>query len=147
MGLDMYLTKEIYIAARYSHREVAGECKITIRGTPVNIDFNKIETITMSVGYWRKANAIHNWFVQNCQDGEDNCEKFAVSTKQLIQLRELCKKAIETEDASLLPPVGGFFFGNTEINEYYWQDLKDTIEILKDVQEKDYDDYFYQSSW
>ena len=26
------------------------------------------------VAYWRKANAIHSWFVENCQDGVDECQ-------------------------------------------------------------------------
>ena len=25
------------------------------------------------VGYWRKANAIHGWFVRNVQNGKDDC--------------------------------------------------------------------------
>jgi len=65
-------------------------------------------------------------------------------------LRELCQRAIDTRDGSLIPPQGGFFFGSTEIDEYYWQDLKETIEILDalDLDSKDYNvDYEYHSSW
>ena len=33
----------------------------------------------------------------------------------------------------LLPSRGGFFFGSTEYDEYYMQDIEDTIEIIKNV--------------
>ena len=31
-------------------------------------------SILEDVGYWRKANAIHNYFVQRCQNGVDECQ-------------------------------------------------------------------------
>lgn len=32
-------------------------------------------SIWKEIGYWRKANHIHKWFVDCVQDGEDDCEK------------------------------------------------------------------------
>ena len=55
-----------------------------------------------------------------------------------------------------LAPVEGFFFGTTEINESYWEDLEITKQIVSDVlAEMDEDaknpdswvDYYYTSSW
>lgn len=43
------------------------------------------------VGYWRKANQIHNWFVCNVQDGEDDCGCYEVGKEQLEDLLERCK--------------------------------------------------------
>ena len=43
-----------------------------------------------SVGYWRKANAIHKWFVDNVQDGEDNCDYYEVTKEQLEELLDIC---------------------------------------------------------
>ena len=43
------------------------------------------------VGYWRKANQIHNWFVENVQDGEDDCGSYEVSKWQLEELLDICK--------------------------------------------------------
>ena len=43
----------------------------------------------------------------------------------------------------------GFFFGSTHYDEYYWQDLLDTIEICKRALEV-YDSHssiYYKSSW
>lgn len=41
---------------------------------------------------WRKANQIHNWFVENVQDGQDDCGCYEVTKEQLETLIELCMK-------------------------------------------------------
>ena len=41
---------------------------------------------------WRKANQIHNWFVENVQDGKDDCGCYEVTKEQLETLLELCMK-------------------------------------------------------
>jgi hypothetical protein len=51
-----------------------------------------------------------------------------------------------------LPPAEGFFFGSTEIDEWYWQDIDETIEQLTKVLahkqgEHEYLRFIYQSSW
>lgn len=51
------------------------------------------------IGYWRKANAIHNWFVENVQNGVDDCGEYEVSKSDLKELLSLCK---EVKDNSVL---------------------------------------------
>lgn len=100
--------------------------------------------------YWRKANAIHNWFVTNVQKGEDDCDTYNVSVEQLVELKNLCVKAQNTKDPNLLPPREGFFFGSTDIDEWYWESIQDTIEQitrileLPDLVELNFS---YHSSW
>lgn len=137
---------------------------------------DKISTIEEEVGYWRKANAIHKWFVDNVQDGEDDCREYYVEWEQLEELLKICKdvKALhenkeegidEQTPETLLPTQSGFFFGGTDYDEYYFQDIKDTIKILEplvELNKKIHDDvydkskphkrldipsYWYQSSW
>lgn len=137
MGLDMFLTKHIFIGAEYGG--VTGKIELARDGEPFNIDISKVSTVVESVAYWRKANAIHNWFVQTLANGEDNCQPIYCTIDDLKKLLGICEKimAVPTEElrselaAKLLPPCEGFFFGSTKIDEYYWEDLKYTIEILK----------------
>ena len=49
------------------------------------------KSIIEEVGYWRKANAIHKWFVDNIQDGEDDCGYYEVAPEQLEELLNICK--------------------------------------------------------
>jgi hypothetical protein len=94
---------------------------------------NKIEL--KEVAYFRKINSIHGWFVKYIQDDIDNCAYYSLEGS----------KAIETKDASLIPPTKGFFFGSYEIDDYYWEDLQKAKTALSNL---DFDkSYMYHSSW
>ena len=154
MGLDMYLTKETYIGAEFKHRQIEGTIFITKAGVRVPIDFNQISEITESVASWRKANAIHKWFVDNVQNGDDDCGKHHVTVDQLRQLVKVCKEVLKDHSKAreLLPPQGGFFFGSTEIDEWYFEDLKSTVKqltpVIKECSSDNFDvTLYYQSSW
>lgn len=52
-------------------------------------------SIIEQVGYWRKANHIHNWFVENVQDGQDDCEYHQEVTKEILEeLLYVCKMVL-----------------------------------------------------
>lgn len=103
------------------------------------------------VAYWRKANAIHGWFMQLTD--EDNCTPVHVSMNALVQLRDDVQKVLDEGSMEAvmeyLPPTPGFFFGDTEVNEYYWMELKDTLTKLNDIIENSSDDqeFEYCASW
>jgi len=159
MGLDMYLTKKIYIGANYEHNKITGVIDLKKDGEPIPVDLSKLVYIEERAGYWRKANAIHNWFVENVQDGTDDCRSYYVSHEKLEELRDLCKdilskvelvdgKVIANPDVCAdLPTTSGFFFGGTEYNEWYVQDLKDTVAICEEALQDPNGEFEYQSSW
>jgi len=149
MGLDMYLDKEVYVGGNFEHREVKGVVDISIRGKKHNIPLNKISTISLRAGYWRKANHIHNWFVDNVQNGVDECQKSWVTLEQLTELKGVCERVLKNRELAgeLLPTIGGFFFGSTEYDKYYFDDIKDTIKIINECLKDNSGDYYYQSSW
>lgn len=110
------------------------------------------------IGYWRKANAIHQWFVDNCADGQDDCRPVYVSIEDAEKLLKICKEVLATPDkaAELLHTQSGFFFGGTEYDEWYFEDIKYTVELLESViefvksQETNLDCYWdilYEASW
>lgn len=187
MGLDMRLSKRTYVK-NWEHMKPEEKVQVKLSGNEkkikgINID--KITNIEEEVMYWRKANAIHKWFVDNCGDGEDNCQEIYVSRDDLKKLLSICETIIEkcplvkgkvkngeTFDAKtkkfipimqegkvltnievakeLLPTQEGFFFGSTDYDEYYMEDLKRTVEVLKPIvenMEDDYGDYYYCASW
>lgn len=103
------------------------------------------------VMYWRKVNAIHNWFVQNVQDGVDECEPHEVTIENLKTLRDLCATVLENRHLAeeLLPTTSGFFFGSTEYNEWYFDGLADTVNVFDDLLAEAAEDeiFIYRSSW
>lgn len=101
--------------------------------------------------YWRKANAIHNWFVENVQDGVDECNEYDVSVEKLKELLNICNDVLEDNDLAetLLPTQGGFFFGTTDYDEWYFENVAKTAVFLTNTI-AEYDDkevFVYWSSW
>jgi hypothetical protein len=151
MGLDMYLTAKKYVSDfgfRPKHKELNASIKESLGfGTE---DYGYIQ-VELEVAYWRKSNEIHAWFVDNVQKGTDDCGTYYVSKEKLTELRDLAKKALETKDDTLLPTRSGFFFGPTDIDEYYWEDLAETVsklsKVLEDARLQDDWSLYYHSSW
>lgn len=154
MGLDMYLNKRVFIGANYEYRKVKGNINITMGedDTPININFNKLYSTEEEIGYWRKANHIHNWFVENVQSGNDDCDTYSVSLEDLKELLNVCNKILEDSSLAeeLLPRTQGFFFGSIEYDEYYYDSIRYTISVLKEAIEgfiPGITTYYYRSSW
>ena len=150
MGLDMYLDKRTYVK-QWDHIDESKQynVEVTRGGEPTNIDPKKVKYIIEEAGYWRKANAIHKWFVDNCQDGVDDCRDAYVGFKELQTLLDLCRIVIidKSKAEQLLPSTSGFFFGNTEYDEWYYNDIQNTIDILEKALEDKDGEYYYSSSW
>ena len=73
-----------------------------------------------------------------------------MSKEKLSELLALAKRAYSEKDPNLLPPSDGFFFGGTQIDEWYWNDLDTTIQQLERVlslPNLDELDLEYQASW
>jgi len=141
MGLDMYLTAQRH-AWTY-------EKAPRITGIPKGFEMSSIR---VNAAYWRKANAIHNWFVVNVQKGVDDCGEYDVAFEQLIELRDICSRVLADYSLAptLLPSKSGFFFGSTEYASWYFEDLKDTVDqinkIVKAFDKKKWH-LVYQASW
>ena len=118
--------------------------------------------IMQQVAYWRKANAVHKWFVDNVQNGIDDCCYHREVTKNdLRELLDVCHTILASCDddgnltdtsvaEELLPSQSGFFFGGTDYDEWYVDDLKNTVEMVEKIlKETDFDIYaiYYESSW
>lgn len=190
MGLDMYLEKCDRKAWGFKNLDIKeikeskpnlyAEIKPYIHNRGQYICW---ESIFEEVGYWRKANAIHKWFVDNVQNGVDDCGYYEVSKEQLNELLEICIKVrdnsklvngwvkngeryengqwmpcveegqyIENPEVAeeLLPTQGGFFFGGTNYDQWYMEDIVDTIGILtRALETTDFDKEIisYHSSW
>jgi len=153
MGLDMYLTKRHYVK-NWDHHPEEEHYDIDVKKggeTVEEIDTKKVSHIVEDVAYWRKFNALHGWFVENCQGGEDDCGEYYVSIEKLRQLLDLLKAVLDNPEKAeeSLPVMAGFFFGSYEYDEWYFDYIKETIEILeKELSiENNNASYYYTSSW
>lgn len=162
IGLDMYLTRKSYLSRDYVQNEQGewhwrNKDSVKVEGVGLLKGVNGVKEICEEAAYWRKANQIHAWFVNNVQDGEDECRPHEVGMEQLKELVDTCKKVLANPELApeLLPSQSGFFFGGTDYDEYYFSDLKNTVEQLEPLIEFDEKNqqegvlvyYEYQSSW
>ena len=155
MGLDMYLNARVSVSG---FEFDSPEQRKVYSGVMNAVGLDKLEsedfpfaTVEVCVIYWRKANAIHNWFVENVQDNNDDCGSYYVSVEKLTELRDACISVVERKVApeDVLPPTQGFFFGSTETDEWYFESLKRTIEQIDRVFSvlPENADLYYHSSW
>lgn len=156
MGLDMHLEATKYVSSSdyLKTQDKFNELVKVMEAENFVGGFVPSMTVSASVAYWRKVNQVHQWFVDNYAGGEDDCRTMYVGREGLERLLEICKQldaSNRSEDLALelLPPQSGFFFGGTEIDDWYWESISDTIEqiekCLKDVPE-DWD-FEYHASW
>lgn len=155
MGLDMYLKREHYVK-NWDHNPEEKKFEITVNrgGKPYPIDPEKISYITEEIMYWRKFNALHNWIVNNCANGVDECQRIYMSNNDLVDLYNTLKEvSVDNNKAEeLFPTTAGFFFGGTDYDEYYFNQVNRTIEELRpyiqDIHENSFNsDFVYQASW
>ena len=156
MGLDMYLYRREYVNtfALWQDEKAVKDANLhAVIANHFNIDriIGGIY-VDICVAYWRKANAIHGWFV-DLDGGRDECQTIYVSLDQLKELRELANSVVLTPAMAgdVLPPQEGFFFGSYDIDEWYINDMKNTVEmldkIISNVSPDEYPTFFYQASW
>ena len=162
MGLDMYLNVTESISNYDFEKSRNGnndrfDAIIEASGLATKVEDRKRIKVEYEAMYWRKANQIHGWFVENCGDGVDECQVIPVRRERLVELHSICGQLLDTGSRELamelLPPTPGFFFGHYEIDEGYWNDIQHTFDgltkVLEDIPEDrswDYD-IEYQASW
>lgn len=154
MGLDQYLHAQRYLSPTWGQ----GEERQTFHKLVEAMNFGSLIddqfpscNVSMKVAYWRKANQIHDWFVENVQDGEDNCAEYHVSRETLQELVTRCDEVLEdpSKAEELLPTSEGFFYGSTDYDEFYLNDLKYTSSTLKRLLAEIPSEwlFYYSSSW
>lgn len=164
MGLDMYLSVREYVN-RIDWREITSieDRKETTQFRDVvnAVDMRSLIVPGESAGayveipamYWRKANAIHEWFVNELAEGVDDCHPIYLEPEKLAELVDLCEQVTKDHSKAeeLLPTANGFFFGGTEYDEHYYQNIAYTADrlryILKVMDAKHADTLVYQASW
>ena len=182
MGLDMYLEGSFSTRAfvrptdqDYADMREGKEVKIEkspeledaiaaigFEAAPIDHAYNHF-TYVFPIITWRKANAIHKFFVDEVQKGNDNCERHYVPKETLQKLLDRITTILdiktpvarEMKAEELLPTQSGFFFGTEEYDDWYYKDLEETKKTLEKVFKyeknaeagKCFDSFYYQSSW
>jgi hypothetical protein len=145
MGLDMFLHKRTHVL-HYGKNDPSPKVHVDYPG----IKSERVTYVSERMGVWRKANAIHAWFVDNCQKGEDDCMEHYVDPSDLKKLLDTVNQVLADHSlaSALLPTQSGFFFGNTEYGEDYFHDLTLTKKICQTaLADAEGGDFYYEANW
>ncbi|MEY3909985.1 MAG: hypothetical protein RIT47_676 [Pseudomonadota bacterium] len=146
MGLDMYLSAKRYLFSFNEHDKALAD-KIDAE---VGLNsLGRTKEISREAFYWRKAWAIHHWFVMNAQYGEDDCKEYWVERNKLGELLDILKKV--DENPSLAEDILPLQADDDQGKEWELEQVRRTIpaldKLLNDENLKEHWDFYYQSSW
>jgi len=110
----MYAARRTYVK-QWDHEppEKTFTVSVSLGGKPYKgIEPERISYVEEEIMYWRKANHIHAWFVENVQDGEDDCKSYYVSKEKLEELLSVCKQVLKSSEL-----VDGMITNGTEYSK------------------------------
>lgn len=106
-----------------------------------------------NIGYFRKVNFLVSFFEEYGYN-RDNQEGIEVYKDTILDLLDRCNKVLEDNSKAkeLLPTAEGFFFGSTEYDEYYFENVKDVKKYIEEVLLEEFDnlkddEYITFSTW
>ena len=144
-----------------------------------NIKPERVSYVIEELMYWRKANQIHGWFTQNTEEITADVKYYVTKTdlevlletcKKVVEILDASPKTtkqvvagwkdgeqymedVEVYDndvlQDILPPTQGFFFGSDTIDEWYKEDIVNTIKFLEEELPNCEEDaeFEYYASW
>ena len=102
MGLDMYLEAQRHVApydpqTEPMRRAIGAAIGYVPPKDKPGQDASLLEVsgVMVRVGYWRKCDALHRWFVDSVQEGSDDGRPAYVQDDCLRDLQRLCERAID----------------------------------------------------
>lgn len=164
MGLDMYFyaRKTTYKSfSKWDNPERANEVNypedLKIFSDYIyDRNFKSVQTETSyQIGYFRKFNALHSYIVKTFADGIDNCQDIILYKEDVEKIKKVLDDVLnahqQVEKAKeILPTQSGFFFGGTDYDEFYFEDVKDAADLMQSFLDNfDFENYqlVYQASW
>lgn len=87
---------------------------------------------TEEIGYFRKVNFLVKYFSDLGFDVE-NQTPFKISKEDVQILLSRCEQVLKDHSKAeeLLPTMSGFFFGSTEYDDWYFEDVKAVKEYIE----------------
>ena len=85
------------------------------------------------IGYFRKVNFLVNFFKKKGFD-VPNQIPLAIKREDAEELLSKCEEVLKdySKGPELLPTMSGFFFGSTDYDNYYYDDVKAVRNYVKD---------------
>ena len=164
MGLDMYFyaRKTTYKSfSKWDTPESTKEVNYpedlkTFSDYIYDRNFKSVQTETIyQIGYFRKFNALHSYIVKTFADGIDNCQDIILYKEDVEQIKKVLDDILNAHQRvekakEILPTQSGFFFGGTDYDEFYFEDVKVAADLMQNLLDNfDFEKYqlIYEASW
>ncbi|WP_416150318.1 hypothetical protein ACM26V_04875 [Salipaludibacillus sp. HK11] len=167
MGLDMYLFSLPKIEGMEYDEIQSANARLRQLEEAQNETYEKVkphikhfeefgmswDSLMEEIAYWRKANQIHHWFVENIRNGEDDpCFTEIVTKNHLQDLYNLCLKVFTNRNnpQDSLPTRPGSYFGRYGYDDFYYWQIEDTKSLLENLLDNfNFETHYllYQCSW
>ena len=87
------------------------------------------------IGYFRKVNFLIPFFESQLGDKIENLCKVKIDKEDAEELLRRCSAVLDDHSKAeeLLPTQEGFFFGNTDYDDYYFMDVERVRDYVKDT--------------
>lgn len=167
MGLDMYLfrmrkqknknfNQVMELKEKMNDEKLTSEEREEISPYIFHIDMEVInysyDDLLKEVYYWRKANAIHKWFVENVQDDEDDCGYYRVTENDLEKLiKDLQEVYISLKDKETIDIEKTYEYNNEKyIVKLYKKEDTEVADCVLPTQEgfffgdTSYNNYYFE---
>lgn len=96
--------------------------------------------------WYRKVNWLRNWVIENTSlEHDSNTESVELGREKLRELIQTCDYVLKHKEQApeKLETLSGFFFGDTEYDEWYFEEVKqvrdDMEELLNDENLESFD--------
>lgn len=98
MGLDSYLLAKRALDVDEGKNNATIVTAVFPELSAVGVSVSRVEA---ELGYWRSNRALHRWFVENVQNGVDDCSSYWVQRSQLHDFA----KWVEKESGMTAPEI------------------------------------------
>lgn len=111
--------------------------------------------------YWRKFHALHDYFIKEIQEGDDDCLVYRLDYKTIHKLKIIIERILEDKEleesmgnnrgvASKLLPEPSSIPKKLRYGQSYYESLNSSYSVVKNILEKMKEgkrDFYYRSSW
>lgn len=99
----------------------------------LDLYFNKVKHT--EIGYFRKVNFLVSFFEHQLGQEIENLRNVRIDREDAEELLKRCDEVLKDHSKAeeLLPTCPGFFFGGTEYDDYYFDDVQSVKDYVKDT--------------
>jgi len=153
MGLDQYFYARKYYSEYCKGKDKTDFARLLAMSkakkylVPTDVGHQSVH-LMIKVGQWRKAYQIHQWFVDNRQDGVDDCRETYVPREHLEELLALCESVTNDHSKAQDELPFGWSSDTEDYSPHYYDQVDYTINLIKHVLTMSNEwEFCYSSSW